>query len=177
MTELPKYVKVEHLEFLDALRESGGTNMFKAVPYILREFPETGELRASKILSYWMKTWGDRHPKRRRTMFPLTLDLDKNLQQLTVELSSLGSIHEPIEIKVSCGDINYRLTSIGRAHFEGVREVGPTGELITDDEMNNMMKWAVISLAGALKFRGSVDVTGLTEIEKGSRYERAKVVK
>lgn len=30
----------EHLEFLDDLRESGATNMFGAVPYLRREFPE-----------------------------------------------------------------------------------------------------------------------------------------
>lgn len=60
---MKEHVKEEHLEFLDALRESGGTNMFKAVPYIQREFCKITEERAFEILWYWMRTYSKRHPK------------------------------------------------------------------------------------------------------------------
>jgi len=53
----------EHLEFLDELRESGVTNMFGARPYLMRAFPELTEKEASSILSHWMHTFGERHPK------------------------------------------------------------------------------------------------------------------
>ena len=38
--EKPECLKEEHLLYLDQLRESGVTNMFGAVPYILLEFPD-----------------------------------------------------------------------------------------------------------------------------------------
>lgn len=104
-------------------------------------------------------------------MFTITLDFDKNLHELTNELANLGSVQHPIEIKVSSGDVSYRLNSIGRAHFEGLRE-DDDQKPITDSEMNAMMKWTLISLANALQTRGGINVTGLKEIEKGSRYER-----
>lgn len=56
-------VKEEHLEFLDALRESGGTNMFEAGPYIQRKFYKITEEQAFDILWYWIKTYSKRHPK------------------------------------------------------------------------------------------------------------------
>lgn len=48
--------------YLDDLRESGITNMFGAVPYIMGVFPVT-EMKAGKLLSEWMKTFAKRHPK------------------------------------------------------------------------------------------------------------------
>lgn len=54
----PEFVKQEHLDFLDVLRESGETNMFGARPFLEREFPELTGLVSSKVLSYWMKTFG-----------------------------------------------------------------------------------------------------------------------
>jgi hypothetical protein len=57
-TSRPETVTTEHLEYLDALRESGATNMFGATPYIVNEFGVTkNEARA--ILSYWMTSFGD----------------------------------------------------------------------------------------------------------------------
>lgn len=111
--------------------------------------------------------------QRGRPMYTITLDFDKNLHELNDELVNLGSVQHPIEIKVSTGDVSYRLNSIGRAHFEAVRE-GDDQTPITDGEMNAMMKWALISLAKTLQARGSINVTGLKEIEKGSRYERCE---
>ena len=55
--ERPEKCKIEHLEFLDQLRELGVTNMFGAVPYLIEAFDLTRD-EASKILSYWMKTFG-----------------------------------------------------------------------------------------------------------------------
>jgi uncharacterized protein YciI len=51
----------EHLEFLDNLRESGVVNMFGAIPYIQNEFPDLSQKEATAILSYWMRTFSDRH--------------------------------------------------------------------------------------------------------------------
>jgi hypothetical protein len=54
----PAMVKTEHLEYLDALRESGVTNMFGARPYVEEEF-DVSKRDATEILSYWMKSFGD----------------------------------------------------------------------------------------------------------------------
>ena len=58
----PDFVTQEHLEFLDDLRESGKTNMFGARPYLVDEFDINKET-AEEILTYWMKTFGVRHPQ------------------------------------------------------------------------------------------------------------------
>ena len=57
----PEYVTTEHLEYLDELRESGVTNMFGAAPYLAEEFGIDIRV-ARQVLSYWMKTFGVRHP-------------------------------------------------------------------------------------------------------------------
>ena len=62
--EKPEYYLTEgHLLYLDRLRESGVTNMFGAVPFIIVEFPDLSEQQAKQVLIYWIKTFGDRHPK------------------------------------------------------------------------------------------------------------------
>ena len=61
--EKPEYLTEEHLLYLDKLRQSGVTNMFGAVPYILLEFPDLSEQQAKQVLLYWMKTFTDRHPR------------------------------------------------------------------------------------------------------------------
>jgi len=53
----PEGITDEHLEFLDDLRGSGATNMFGAGAYLREEFRIDTE-EASKILLYWMKTFG-----------------------------------------------------------------------------------------------------------------------
>ena len=49
-------------DFLDALRDSGVTNMFGAVPYVQEAFDCT-RAEASAFLSEWMRTFATRHPK------------------------------------------------------------------------------------------------------------------
>jgi hypothetical protein len=61
--EKPEHVTEEHLLYLDRLRESGVTNMFGAVPFILLEFPDLREEQAKQVLIYWIKTFSDRHPR------------------------------------------------------------------------------------------------------------------
>jgi hypothetical protein len=61
-TERPAFVTDEHLEYLDALRSSGVTNMFGARPYVSNEFPDLSEEESAAVLGYWMKTFGK--PKR-----------------------------------------------------------------------------------------------------------------
>lgn len=61
MTELESQEQ-ERFDYLDALRESGATNMFGAGAYLQREFGLTRE-EARGTLSKWMKTFGERHPK------------------------------------------------------------------------------------------------------------------
>ena len=53
----PEFVKDEHLEYLDGLRESGVTNMFGATPYLVDEFGLCTDV-ARKVLTYWMHTFG-----------------------------------------------------------------------------------------------------------------------
>ena len=54
---------IQHLEFLDGLRESGVTNMFGAAPYLLTEFPELGKQDAKEVLAEWMGSFSERHPQ------------------------------------------------------------------------------------------------------------------
>jgi len=51
----------DYLIYLDILRESGITNMFGAVPYLLEEFSELSEVEAKKVLKNWMETFSERH--------------------------------------------------------------------------------------------------------------------
>ncbi len=53
---------LEHLEYLDELRDSGDTNMFGAIPYLMEEFPKLSKKDAGIILTYWFQTFLDRNP-------------------------------------------------------------------------------------------------------------------
>ncbi|NBR09717.1 MAG: hypothetical protein EBT98_08755 [Opitutaceae bacterium] len=59
MTE--QEVTQEHLTYLDALRESGATNMYGAGAYLQREFG-VSQRDARFILQTWMATFEQRHP-------------------------------------------------------------------------------------------------------------------
>jgi hypothetical protein len=61
--ERPEFVTDEHLVYLDELRESGETNMFGARPYLMEEFDELSKTEAEVVLTYWMKTFSERHPE------------------------------------------------------------------------------------------------------------------
>lgn len=61
-TERPPIVTDEHLEYLDALRLSGVTNMYGAAPYLTEHFDlTTTEARA--VLVFWMQSFSERHPR------------------------------------------------------------------------------------------------------------------
>ena len=62
MTERPDIVTDEHLTFLDELRESGVTNMFRSGSYVEEEF-DVSKKEASKIVAYWMNSFSERHPQ------------------------------------------------------------------------------------------------------------------
>jgi hypothetical protein len=62
MTIKPDYVLEEHLRYLDELRESGETNMYGASPYLVQRF-NVDKRTARNILSYWMKSFDERHPE------------------------------------------------------------------------------------------------------------------
>ncbi len=57
----PDFIEDKHLEFLDSLRETGITNMYGAGIYLMHQF-DIERKNASKILSYWMKSFSERHP-------------------------------------------------------------------------------------------------------------------
>lgn len=59
--ERPAIVTEEHLRFLDALRESGKTNMFGAAPFVQKRFKCSTE-DARTITIYWMESFSERHP-------------------------------------------------------------------------------------------------------------------
>ncbi len=61
MSEIERPVEAtdDVLEYLDELRESGITNMFGAGAYLTEEYKFDGDI-ASKILSYWIKTFSNR---------------------------------------------------------------------------------------------------------------------
>ena len=60
----PDFVDEKELDdilvYLDELRESGETNMWGAGPYVESWFG-LDERQASKIVGYWMQTFGKRH--------------------------------------------------------------------------------------------------------------------
>ena len=58
--EKPEILTDEHLFYLDDLRESGVINMFGAGPYLQDEFELTRK-EANQVLSYWMRTFSERH--------------------------------------------------------------------------------------------------------------------
>ena len=49
-------MNADHKAYLDALRESGVTNMFGAGPYLVAEFGLTSR-EAREILAEWMRTF------------------------------------------------------------------------------------------------------------------------
>jgi hypothetical protein len=49
--------------YLDVLRQSGITNMFGAVPYIQRVFPEVTRKESFTLLAEWMDNFEQRHPR------------------------------------------------------------------------------------------------------------------
>jgi hypothetical protein len=55
-----EYMMKEYFEYLDALRESGVTNMFGAGPYLQEAFG-LDRYEARDILMKWMQTFGERH--------------------------------------------------------------------------------------------------------------------
>jgi len=57
----PIKLEEEHLEYLDDLRESGVVNMFGANSWLMNAFPELTKEESRPILSYWMKTFSERH--------------------------------------------------------------------------------------------------------------------
>lgn len=61
--ERPDFVDDEHLEYLDDLRDSGVTNMYCASSYLQRAFRINDKDKAIKILTYWMRTFSQRHPQ------------------------------------------------------------------------------------------------------------------
>ena len=58
-TKRPNNVSDMHLIYLDDLRESGKTNMYGAGQYLEAAFGIDSSM-ASKILAYWMGSFGDK---------------------------------------------------------------------------------------------------------------------
>ena len=53
---IPEGYTEEHAEYLDTLRESGATNMFGAVPYLVDRFKLPRNV-ANRYLKFWMNVW------------------------------------------------------------------------------------------------------------------------
>lgn len=62
ITDRPEGIDDAHLDYLDDLRERGITNMFGAAPYLAKAF-RIDEATARAYLSYWMRTYSERHPQ------------------------------------------------------------------------------------------------------------------
>ena len=58
--EKPEILTNDHLFYLDALRESGITNMYGAGSYLQDKFGMTKQ-EAKQVLMYWMRTFSKRH--------------------------------------------------------------------------------------------------------------------
>lgn len=57
--ERPDFLKEEHLEYLDTLRETGVTNMLGAGVFLEEQFG-VNKKDAAAILKYWIKTFHER---------------------------------------------------------------------------------------------------------------------
>ena len=57
----PESLEIEHLIYLDNLKESGITNMFGARPYLIRTYNYLSGKEAREILQYWMNTFSERN--------------------------------------------------------------------------------------------------------------------
>lgn len=51
------FIRVEHLDYLDDLKNSGTVNMYQARPYLMREFPELTSQQAALVLSHWVQAY------------------------------------------------------------------------------------------------------------------------
>jgi hypothetical protein len=58
----------DYFEFLDALRESGATNMFGAGPYLTRKYRGMSKSEASAVLGAWMGSFSKTLPLEDRAM-------------------------------------------------------------------------------------------------------------
>ena len=58
MTIRERFAENTIFEFLDELRESGKTNMFEAVPFIVERFAIT-KYEAQRVLIKWMENFGE----------------------------------------------------------------------------------------------------------------------
>ena len=61
-TERPEGLTDDHLYFLDLIRETGVTNMFGAASYLVEEY-DIDSATARAYLSFWMRTFGERHAR------------------------------------------------------------------------------------------------------------------
>ena len=57
MDEVEVKMEIEHMEYLNELRESGETNMFGAGQYLQEEFG-LDKYEARSILKQWMESFG-----------------------------------------------------------------------------------------------------------------------
>jgi hypothetical protein len=53
----------QHLLFLDALRQSGATNVDGAELYLLEAFPDLSQTEAQAVVEHWIRTFAERHPE------------------------------------------------------------------------------------------------------------------
>lgn len=53
----PAFIKEQHLDYLDNLRESGDCNMFMCGPHFQAAFPTVGRNETRETILYWMKTF------------------------------------------------------------------------------------------------------------------------
>lgn len=58
LSEKPDYCTDDHLIFLDDLRKSGVTNMFRAAPFLEDHFEDLTSSKSRKVLQYWMFSFG-----------------------------------------------------------------------------------------------------------------------
>jgi len=49
----------EVFEFLEELRQSGATNMFNALPYMEKEFPDMDKKHLLKLLQFYIQHYSD----------------------------------------------------------------------------------------------------------------------
>lgn len=89
-------IEIEVMDYLNDLRESGVTNMYGAVSYILKDFPNLDKKEATRILSLWMKNFneeGNYNLISERNDFASIATIGKIKKEITIELDLKHSMH------------------------------------------------------------------------------------
>jgi len=149
-------IEIHVMDYLNELRDSGVTNMFGAVSYILNEFPELDKNEASRILSLWMKNFNE----------------ESNYNIVNESVNILAGLSDQDEIRpdrMKAPDSTYR------HDFMLFNSRNPRGGgLYIQDHMHDMLVDKYGKEKGEKAFNGILDTKGGAFFAYGDKIAREK---